>query len=118
MDMLLYSLIMKFVKIIIENLLSMFLGAFLEWLKQMPDKLNGRIKGKLWGVKTFVDIAKGLEISDNYSLDSAKQWHKTTLSRMVDIDNIPEEIKRRALNSSKVEITDDLEQELKLASAN
>ena len=116
MHMLLYSMIMKFVKSVFLNLLSMFLGAFLNWLKQVPDMLKGQIKGKLWGAKAFVNIADGREFSDNYSLDSAKQWHKTTLSRMVDIDNIPEEIKRRALNSRKVEITDDLE--LELASAN
>ena len=118
MHYLLYSMIMKFVERVIKDLLSKFLSAFLNWLKQLPDLLKGQIKGELWGTKTFVNTGNGQEISENYSLDSAKQWHKTTLSRMVDIDNIPEEIKRRALNSSKVEITDDLEQELKLASAN
>ena len=118
MHMLLYSMIMKFVERVLKDLLSKFLSAFLNWLKQVPDMLKGQIKGKLWGAKAFINIADGREFSDNYSLDSAKQWHKTTLSRMVDINSIPEEIKRRALNSSKVEITDDLEQELELASAN
>ena len=116
MHMLIYSVIMKFVKSAFVNLLSMFLSAFLNWLKQIPDKLMGRIKGKLWGVKTFVNTADGCEISDNYSLDSEKQWHKTRITRMVDIESIPEEIKRRAQNSSVVEITDDME--LELASAN
>lgn len=64
-----------------------------------------KIVGKLWGTKTSVNTASGQE-----------RWHKTTASRYVDLDEIPEEIRRRAVKSSKVDVTDDLE--LELASEN
>ncbi len=110
--MLKFSLILKFAKIIFKTLLSLFRGNFLNWLKKIPELIKDRIVGKLWGTKTSVNTATGQEISENYSLDNNEQWHKTTASRYVEIDEIPEEIRRRAVKSNKVDVTDDLELEL------
>ncbi len=113
--MLKFSLILKFAKVIFKTLLSLFRGIFLNWLKMVPELIKSKVVGKLWGAKTSVNTATGQEISENYSLDG-NQWHKTTASRVVELDEIPDEIRRRAVNSNKVDVTDDLEMELASAS--
>ena len=107
-----FSDILNFSKSVFKSVLQSFHCHFISWLKTLPKLIANKITGELFGCKAFVDVDENLEIAENYSMDKNHQWYKATVSRIVDMDEIPEEIRRRASSSHKIDVTSDLENEL------
>ena len=95
---------------VICTLIDFFKKSFIDWLQTIPDMLSDKIDGKLIGCKTFIGNKLGYaqEASDNYSYNGT-QWQKTTVSRNIDVDEVPEEYSSRLSGDEMLDITDELE---------
>lgn len=116
--MILFSILKEFViQTVAQGVLTLiekFRLSFINWLKQIPEMIQDRVDGIVYGCKTFVCEKLGVnqERSDNYSYNGQK-WQKTTVSREISASEIPYEIKSRMVSGSELEMTEELELSLK-----
>lgn len=112
--MILFSLLKEFViQTVAQGVLTLierFRTSFIQWLKSIPEMIQDKVDGVVYGCKTFIGEKLGVnrEISDNYSFNG-KQWQKTSVSREVSADEIPPEIMSRMSNNEPLDVTDELE---------
>lgn len=97
-------------------LFATFWDDIVDWLQKVVNAVKKAIKGILYGVKVIVNKTKeGIrEIAKWYSKNGT-QWEETTKTRLVSEYDVPEEIRRRAELEGNVDISNQLEEKLKLA---
>ena len=116
--MILFSILKEFViQTVAQGVLSLieqFRMSFIQWLQKIPEMIQDKFDGVVYGCKTFVGEKLGInnEISDNYSFNG-RQWQKTTVSREISSSEIPEEIKSRMVSGTPLDMTEELELSLK-----
>lgn len=116
--MILFSILKEFViQTVAQGVLSLieqFRMSFIQWLQKIPEMIQDKVDGVVYGCKTFVGEKLGInnEISDNYSFNG-RQWQKTTVSREVSSSEIPDEIKSRMVSGTPLDMTEELELSLK-----
>lgn len=112
--MILFSVLKEFViQTVAQGVLSLiekFRISFIQWLQKIPEMIQDKVDGVVYGCKTFVGEKLGVisEISDNYSYNG-KQWQKTTVSREISSSEIPDEIKSQMVSGIPLEMTKELE---------
>src|SRR5690606_37803812 len=88
------------------------------WLKHVYKKLPNSIKDNLQGAKSFLEkmdrTIKNVFYYYSFSQKNQK-WTETVVSREVDQSSIPKDILEKIQNNEKVDITNDIERELKLS---
>lgn len=112
--MILFSLVKEFViQTVAQGVLTLierFKQSFVQWLQQIPEMIQDKVDGIVYGCKTFVREQLGInkEISDNYAFNG-KQWQKTTVTREVRSSEIPYEISSQISNGEVLDVTEELE---------
>ena len=115
--MILFSVIKEIVfEVIAHGIISLieyFRRSFLAWLQRIPEMIQDKVDGIVYGAKTFVGNKLGVstEISENYSYNG-QRWQRTTVTRTVDESEIPEEILCKMRQSDRVDVTDELQMEI------
>lgn len=87
------------------------------WLKRVWEKLPPVVKQTLQGAKSFIEkvAAAVRNVWYYYSYNQETQkWTETVVSREVDESSIPKEIRAKMKGSSKIDITDEAEGQLKM----
>lgn len=106
--------------IIAFTALAIFWKEIKAWIDRIYQKLPPSVQENLKGLMAFVEridaTFKNLMVFYSYREDTQK-WTETIVSREVDPSTIPDSIRKRVAQTFKVDITDDLEKELKLAYA-
>lgn len=97
------------------SLLTRFWNDIIEWLKRAVDKVAEVIVGVVYGCTVFIKkLLEGVqEISKHYSKRNDGKWEETVVTKQISEDQVPEEIRRKAVYNKEVEVTKELE--LKLA---
>ncbi len=112
--MILFSLVKEFViQTVAQGVLTLiekFKQSFILWLQHIPEMIQDKVDGVIYGCKTFVGEKLGInsEISDNYSYNG-RQWQKTTVTREVSSSEIPYEISSQIEDGNLLDMTDELE---------
>lgn len=88
------------------------------WLNRIWQKLPSSIKDRLQGAVALVrkigDTFKN--VMKYYSYDkTTKKWSETVVTKEVNESDIPEHIRARVSRDNEADISDDLEEKLKLA---
>lgn len=97
--------------------LAAFWKEIVGWIKKVYEKLPESIKQNLQGAMAFVERVEGAlkNIMNYYSYNEQTQkWTETVVSREVDPSSIPDHIREKIKHSSKVDITDELQEKLEL----
>lgn len=98
------------------GLVALFWNELIDFLKKAVSKVKKMVAGIVYGFKVFVrKIREGVkEISKHYSkVDN--HWEETTVTREIPESEVPPEILKRANANTEIDITDELEMELKNA---
>ncbi|MCI3923534.1 hypothetical protein MO973_25230 [Paenibacillus sp. TRM 82003] len=99
------------------GILAAFWEDIKNWLRTLVKTVMKAVQAAIMGVKVFIKKAReGFEeIAKSYQLDNKGQWHQTTVTKQVPPDQVPPEIRAKAKQiNQEVDISDELEQELKL----
>jgi phage-related protein len=98
--------------------LAVYWKEIVEWLKRVYEKLPDSIKQNLQGATAFVHKLGGVikNIMNYYSYNEKTQkWTETIVSKEVNENDIPKHIREKMAKTAKVDITDELEEKLELA---
>ena len=90
------------------------------WVDKVMAKLPPSVRENLQGAVAFVERVAGAikNLMNYYSYDEQTQkWTETVVSREVDESQIPKHIREKMKAQSKVDITDDLQEQLELVNA-
>lgn len=97
------------------SLLTQFWNDIINWLQRAVEKVADVISGVVYGctifIKKFLEGAQ--EISKHYSKTNDGKWEETIVTKQISEDQVPEEIRRKAIYNQEVDFTKELE--LKLA---
>lgn len=97
------------------SLIVTYWNNIISWLKKAINKVKEIVDGVVYGTKVFIKKMKEAikEISKHYSKDEVGRWTETTITREIPENEVPEEIRRKAMSmSGEVDITDELEMQL------
>jgi len=100
------------------GIIAAFWDDIKNWLNKLVEKVKKAVKAAVIGVKVFGKaIKEGFqEIAKSYQKDNKDKWHETTVTRTVPESEVPPEIleKAKRMNNQEVDISQELERELKL----
>lgn len=111
------TLLIAAVGVTTVGILSYFWDDIKNWLHSVVQKLKRAVKGFVAGVKVFAKKMREAfqEIAKTYHQDERGAWHETTVTKTIPASEVPPEILAKAKYMNKeVDITEELEQELKL----
>ena len=98
--------------------LAVYWKDIVAWLSRVYDKLPDSVKQNLQGATAFVHKLSGVikNIMNYYSYNEKTQkWTETIVSKEVNENDIPKHIREKMAKTAKVDITDELEEKLELA---
>lgn len=96
--------------------LATFWDEIVEWLQKAVSAVKKAIRGILYGTKVFINKTKeGIREIARWYAKNGTQWEETTQTRVVSEYDVPEEIRRRAEYEDEVDISNQIEEKLKLA---
>lgn len=98
------------------SLLAVFWNDIVSWLKRGISKVKQMIKIGVYGTKVFIRAGSKAtveEISRHFSKDHNNRWHETVVTREVPANKVPADIRKRAKYGREVDITSELELQLK-----
>lgn len=88
------------------------------WLKRIWQKLPSSIKDRLQGAVALVrkigDTFKNVMKYYSYDKDT-KKWSETVVTKEVNESEIPDHIRSRLIKQNETDISEDLEEQLKMA---
>lgn len=87
------------------------------WMRSLVAKARKAVKATVIGAKIFLKKMKEAyeEIAKMYQQDSKGQWYETTETKRVSESEVPPEIRQKArVINKEVDISKELEDELKL----
>lgn len=97
-------------------LIATFWDEIVEWLQKAVSAVKKVIRGILYGAKVFINKTKeGIKEIARWYSKNGTQWEETTKTRFVSEYDVPEEIRRRAEYEDEVDISNQIEEKLKLA---
>ncbi len=111
------TLLLAAVGVATIGILSAFWDDIKNWLHSVVEKVKKAVKGFVAGVKIFAKkIREALqEIAKTYHQDERGAWHETTVTKTIPESEVPPEILAKAkVMNKEVDITEELEKELKL----
>lgn len=115
--MILTALIVAVAAAATVGIIAAFWKDISNWLNTIVKKVMKVVKAAVIGVKVFgKKIVEGFqEIAKSYQLDDNGKWHETTITKTVPESEVPPEILAKARQMNKeVDISEELERELKL----
>lgn len=98
------------------GIVAAFWNDLVTFLKKAVQKVQQVVAGIVYGARVFIQkMREGIkEISRHYSKVEG-HWQETTVTRTVSESEVPKEILQRANHSNELDITDELEMQLKNA---
>jgi hypothetical protein len=90
------------------------------WFQKIWAKLPDSVKKQFQGVKALLEKTGELvkSIAKYYSHDEkTDQWTETVVSKQVDPNEVPEEFRSKLKTQRAIDISSDLEEQLKLANS-
>lgn len=85
-----------------------------DWIVRGAKKVAEMVRGVVFGFRVFAKKMREAfnEISRHYSKDRQGNWEETTVTRKVDLSEVPQDILNMANATSETDITNKLELEL------
>lgn len=113
--MILTTLLFGATLLIAGGILKEFWEDIFNWLKRAVDKVTEVIVGVVYGCTIFIKklLDGAQEISKHYSKNNDEKWEETVVTRQISEDQVPQEIRKKAVYNKEVDFTKELE--LKLA---
>jgi len=99
--------------------LTVYWKEVVAWLKRVLEKLPDSVKQNLQGATAFIQkLANTVKnIMNYYSYnEKTEKWTETTVTKEVSENDVPKHIREKMAKTSKVDITDELQEKLELAS--
>ncbi len=93
------------------GLVAKFWKEILSWLKRSYEKLKSIVNGVIKGSKIFIrKLYEGYqELAKYYSKNRLGQWEETVVTRRVNENEVPEDIREMAETGRETDITEEME---------
>jgi hypothetical protein len=117
MFLILFTLLTAAASVVTIGILSAFWEDIKNWLHRIAQKVVKTIKAAVIGTKIFIKkmMEAFEEVARTYQQDTQGKWYETTTTKTVSESEVPPEIKAKAkILNREVDITKELEKELKL----
>ncbi|MGQ7890638.1 hypothetical protein [Paenibacillus sp. WC2504] len=115
--MILTTLLIAAAAVLAVGVIASFWDEIKNWFQGLMKKVKMAIKAVVIGFEAFMKRTKEayIQMAKAYQKDEKGQWHVTTETRKVPESEVPPEIRAKAHQMNKeINITSDLEKELKL----